>query len=350
MKIESSVKINSGTSRFEVYPDGNESAAIFHSGCKVMSIGRIRIGKFDESLGLVEKLRKHLATDMLSAEADSENVIPFGCEYRIKRHWKFSGNCGELTDDISADNGGRINDLALEEIVFSGKVHKVEYFLAGDDDVKCVSGEKTVYDGDRQPLFVRVFFIDGLLAEFYCGDDFWRHRCAADFSGGSSRHLIVADENSVRWTRQILTLPEEVIPEKRPWRFKMLFAISRATDITEPVSATEFALSGCFAAPAMHRQFRDFVRKNADKGNIRLKISGDICCFDGSHVSRPGKKLAHGMLGELFDEYIWASTFLKRHGALFTMDIDCPQLSDSPATANLRIPAAVMEPVETEEL
>ena len=125
MKIEPFVKIASPVTRLEVYPDGQEAAAFFCGNRQILSIRRIRTGNFDEALGLAEKLRRHLANDALSAEVDSENVIPFGCEYHVRRHWSYSGNIVELTDDISADNGGRITDLFLEEVVFCGQAAAV---------------------------------------------------------------------------------------------------------------------------------------------------------------------------------------------------------------------------------
>ena len=88
MKIESQVKIASGQTVFDIYSDGEQCAAFFKDGRKIISIGRIRTGKFDETLGLAEKLRRHMANDGLSAAAESANVIPFGCEYHVKRQWK----------------------------------------------------------------------------------------------------------------------------------------------------------------------------------------------------------------------------------------------------------------------
>ena len=60
MKIAELVKFSTPSTTFDVYPDGSESAALFYGGEKVLSIGRVRFGNFDESLGLAEKLRRHL--------------------------------------------------------------------------------------------------------------------------------------------------------------------------------------------------------------------------------------------------------------------------------------------------
>ena len=174
MKIESLIKTAMAENSFELYSQGAESAAFFTGENKVLSVGRIKTGKFDEALGLAEKLRRHMANDSLSATMDSENVIPFGCEYRVKRHWKFSGNIAEVTDDIHADNGGRITDLSLENIEFHGKAEKVFILFSGADSMQEFPASGVIYDGETLPLLVKVFFAGGSAAEVYNGDDFWR--------------------------------------------------------------------------------------------------------------------------------------------------------------------------------
>ena len=312
MKIESRIETASIDGGFQVYADGGESAALFAGNRKVLSIGRIKTGKFDEALGLVEKLRRHLANDRLSAAMDSENVIPFGCEYRVKRHWQYSANIVELTDDISADNGGRIDDLALENIEFCGKAEKISILFAGASAMQEFPLSGVIYDGEKLPVLLRVSFADGLSAEVYCGDDFWRHQCAGSVPGAAARHTIEADENSVRWVRHILSVPEETVVEKRPWRFKTIFAVSRQSAESSAGAAIQF--DGCFAAPAKHRDFRTFIRKQTPGSCAALRVKGNVFCTDGSHVSRPGKAILHGMFGELFDEYIWGSSAMARKG------------------------------------
>ena len=117
MKIEELIRTCCAGNEISV-TSGGGSSAVFRCGeTAMLDFGRMKIDGFSEAQGLPEKLRRHAANDGLSVEADSCNVIPFGCEYRVKRQWKFAGNTGELTDDIAADNGGKIDDLSLEEIL-----------------------------------------------------------------------------------------------------------------------------------------------------------------------------------------------------------------------------------------
>ena len=312
MKIESLVKIASPQTVLDIYPDGAECAAFFKDDRKVISVSRIRTGKFDESLGLAEKLRRHMANDGLSATAESVNVIPFGCEYHVKRQWKFSGDIAELTDDISADNGGSINDLFLENVEFCGKAVKAAILFAGETQMQEFVPAGVIYDGEKLPVLLKVTFDDGSAAEVYSGDDFWRHQCASAVAGASARHIISCDDEGVRWERHVLIVPEDVVVEKRPWRFKTMFAVSGRNEQMICGAAIDFA--GCFAAPAKHREFRNFIRQQQPESCAALNASGTFFCTDGSHVARPGKEVLHGMFGELFDEYIWANSAMARKG------------------------------------
>lgn len=313
MKIESEIKVASQANRFEVYSEGLISAAFFAGEKKVLSVGRIKTGKFDEALGLPEKLRRHMANDCLSAAMDSENVIPFGCEYRVKRHWKYSGNIAELTGDISADNGGRITDLSLENVEFCGEVRQTDILLANGEKICKTAAEAVIYDGEVLPVLVKVTFTDGSAAEVYSGDDFWRHQCAANYAGGKAHHVISGNGNAVIWERKLLELPEETEVEKRPWRFKTVFAVSGEKSENNS-DRPGFTFDGCFASPAKHRDFRTFIRQQPEGSHVQASIYGEMFCTEGSHVSRPGKKVLHGMFGELFDEYIWAGSAMARKG------------------------------------
>lgn len=347
MKIESQIQVASAANRFDVYADGAESAVFFAGERKVLSIGRIKTGKFDESLGLAEKLRRHMANDALSAAMDSENVIPFGCEYRVKRHWKLAGNIVELTDDIAADNGGRISDLTLEDITFHGQAVKVEILFAGESAVREFAAEGMIYDGGILPVLVKVTFADGSAAEAYSGDDFWRHQCAATYAGGRAHHTIAVQDGAIVWRRQVLTVPEETEVEKRPWRFKSIFAVSGGNEMVPGGSMVTF--DGCFAAAAKHRDFRSFIRKQPAGSSVAVTVSGGVFCSDGSHVSRPGKEVLHGMFGEIFDEYIWGGSAMARKGGSLVINSDIPAASGSVILKNMGRPAAELSFADMEE-
>ena len=342
MKIESLVRITSPETVFELYPDGPECAALFCGGRKVVGIGRIVLGSFDEAAGLPEKLRRHLAGDRLSASAEGVTVIPFGCEYHVERQWKFAGDAAEFIDDIRADNGGSIGELMLETIRFPGEVASVSIRVDGEAGVRRSADRGVVYDGRALPMLVQVEFADGVRAEFYSGDDFWRHNCSSQFDN-SANHIIRRDDEGVIWQRMILRMKE--VPAsavRRPWRFRAMVSASRPWRAAEILSGAEYFSSGCFAAPAQHREFRSFVRRVPAGEDAVLAASGEMCCFDGSHISRPGKQVQHGMLGELFGEYIWASGVLAKEGGRFAVRLQAEPFADSVIAGNLGRPAPLL--------
>lgn len=313
MKIEELIRTCCAGNEISV-TSGGSSSAVFRCGeTAMLDFGRMKIDGFSEAQGLPEKLRRHAANDGLSVEADSCNVIPFGCEYHIKRHWAIAGNICEVTCDVNADNGGRIRDLTLEDLVFPVKNGRVEYLVYGETSFR----KNDSYSGSEMLLMLRVTAPDGSKAEYYAGDDFWRHRAAAAIAGATAKFELTVTPEAVRYTRQVMALPEEFIPEKRPWRFRSLIALSAPQTAVEPAEVLQ--LKGCFASGAAHREFRSFIRRMPE--NIIAGVQGDfpVICTDGSHHSRPGREVAHGDLAEIFKEWVWASGVLAKRGGACVM-------------------------------
>ncbi len=321
MKIENLVTVNCAAGQFEFLSSGRNCAVFRANGNDLLHVRRTAADSFPEDRGLPEKLRKHIADNTLSAEINSSNVIPFGCEYRIDRHWKIAGNICELTGDVSALHGGRIKELFLEELFFPGKKEdmEIEFLIFGEDSFR-KAAEKTgvIYEGSEMIRLLRVTSPAGK-AEFYAGDDLWRHRCANQIPGAESRHVLEMNENGMTYSRMIFRLPEDIEPEKRPWRFKSLFAFTPAAGIgtagEKPMQ--ELSLNGCLAKPASHRELRAFVRKQSPESKVLLRGDFPQICSDGSHLSRFGKECIHGDLGEVFNEWLWANGVLQRKGGSF---------------------------------
>ena len=329
MKIENLIETVCSGNRTQIISAGAASAVFFAGDTQVLEFGRIKTGGFDEALGLPEKLRRHAANDRLSVEADSENVIPFGCEYRVKRHWKLAGNVWELTCDVAADNGGRITNLELEELVFPIANAKVEYLVYGENSLRCDTG----YDGSEMILMLRVTAPDGTQVEFYAGDDIWRHRAAAGIEGAEAHHKLTVNACEVRYTRQVLAFQEDIIPEKRPWRFKSLIAVSSAGKRKK--ADTSLEIKSCFASGCMHRDFRNFIRRLPDGCGAGITGHFPVLCNDGSHQSRPGREVAHGDLTELFNEWVWASGVLAKKNGFCTVETCNKLFIDSVILANM---------------
>lgn len=315
MKIENVIKADCAGNRMELFSGGSKSAVFSAGGVPLLELGRVKIDGFTEAQSLPEKMRRHGANDSLSVEAESVNVIPFGCEYKVRRQWKGAGNIFELTDDIAADNGGRIANLELEELHFPIAGAKVEYLVYGENSFRCDCD----YSGSEMLVMLRVSGKDGKAVEFYAGDDFWRHRAALGIGEAASMHKLTISADAVHYTRQVLSIPAEITPEKRPWRFKSLIAVKDDTQTAENDANCKVELSGCFAAGAAHRNFRSFIRRMPAKSVAAAEGDFPVFCTDGSHHNRQGKTIAHGDMAEIFNEWVWASGVLAKRGGACIM-------------------------------
>ena len=324
MKIARRITARRGDGGLTVFADGEVCAEFFDGETPLLRLGRMTVGGFAESQGLAAKLRRHAANDRLSGEIDGETVIPFGCEYRVRRHWKLAGNIAEATCDVAADNGGRVAALELEPLFFPIPDADVEFLVYGETEFR----RNEAYSGREMIVMLRVSAPDGKTVEFYAGDDFWRHRAAVARPELEVEHRLSIAPDGVRYERRIFRYPEDVTPEKRPWRFKSLIAVG-APPRSREGDVSALSVKGCFAAPAAHRAVREFVRKLP--AGTAAEIRGDFphFCADGGHEARPGRTLEHGDLAEVFDEWVWAAGALAGSGGSCVMRTDNARFAGS---------------------
>ena len=345
MKIADKLAVSASGITFSAMADGEYCAEISRQGQTVMQIGRISAAGFSGALALPEKLRCHRTHDNLCAEFDSVNVIPFGCEYQVKRHWTLFSNIALLNCDIAADNGGVVRDLELEPLTILLKPEKIEFLICGEKELRCVqdaSGE--IYSGNETVLMLRVTSPEGIQAEYICGDDLWRHRAAEKIEGASAEYRISADENSVTLTRKVLVTPEEVVMEKRPWKFKSIFSWRDTADPEMPADAEKFAIQGCFASSYAHRELRKVVRGAAPDKTLVMQGEFPILCDDPAHLERPAKHpVEHSDLGAAAADYLWANRELAKRGSSLLMNSTSTLYGNSVAMKNLKSPITAFE-------
>ena len=340
MKIADALKVSASGIDFTAQSCGENSVEVSASGKDFFKLGRVNIAGFGGELSLPEKLRCHRTHDNLCAEFDSVNVIPFGCEYRVKRHWTLFSNIALLNCDIAADNGGTVRDLELEPVEIMLAPAKVEFLVRGEDALRTVenaSGE--LYSGSAPVLMLRVSDAEGRQMEYVCGDDFWRHCAAEKIAGASAGYTITVEGNTTTLKRRILITPEEVVMEKRPWKFKSIFSWSNAEAPAAQFPAEKidnFVVSGCFAAASAHRELRKVVR-SAAAGKL-LVMQGDFphICDDPSHLERPAKHpVAHSDLGAAAADYLWANRELAKRNSQLAMKSSSQLYGNSVVLKNL---------------
>ena len=282
-------------------------------------LGRVKCGKFGESSMLPEKFRLHRSEDAAEVELESAGVIPFGCEYRVSRDCRVACGCATLTTDLAAVNGGRVDGMELEPLIFSGAMTRVEFLLFGENGFRRAElpASGVLYSGSEVPLMIRVTYADGLRCEMALGADVWRHRAAFGIAGAESKYELTAAENELKLTRQVLKYAPEVEPERRPWRFTILIGWDRGI-VPSDANGEAFELPGCAMSSSSRRALRSLVRRSAAALNWR-GVSPSVC-GDPAHVSRSGRgELAHFDLEELVAAWRWANRQLGKTGAHLTL-------------------------------
>ena len=301
-----------------VFPSGGTHCAELYCGKEpVAAIGRCSCGKFGENLALEQYLRLHPALSADSAVVEGSGVIPFGCEYQIRREMQLCSGAWRGITDLAALNGGKIAELELESWEVFGAWQELEYFLGDGKSVKlsadAAAAEKTYYS-DREPIILlRVLTASGIEVEFACGSDLWRHRAASHLPGCDAEYVLASANGQLRYVRRALRCLDGTEPEKRPWRYKSLWSYRRAGLGETAAANVEIPLSGCALSDASRRQLRRAVRRAS--GNVVFTGAAPAICTDGAHVDRPGKDgFEHWDLEEYLVSYLWSNRQLSRHG------------------------------------
>ena len=332
------IKISDGNFKLEFPARGKESAAIFRNGEKLLSFGRVQCGKFSEVGALEKKLRVHPNQDSLSADIESANVIPFGCEYEISRDIHTAAGFMRFVTDIRAVNFGRVGDVSLEEVRFHGKISSVRFFICGSGSAVEYSGDipDVLYEGSEPLLLVTVTYSDNSKVDFGCGSDVWRLRSAADMAGVTAVFSFKKEDDDLVLVRRPLIYGAETEVEQRPWRFKSIISWRDAGEESSalPYSCGEFKNAPCMLEATARRQFRRAVRRS----ECDLVCTGSLpaVCTDAAHLEKPDKKeLIHFDLEEYFTSFVWANRQLGRKARSFRFAFGDTVFAGSASVENL---------------
>lgn len=318
---------------------GEHSFELELQGNVRLAFGRVTLGGFSESNALPSKMRLHESLDGLSCSFEAENVIPFGCEYLVKRQMDIlASGIGTLTDDLSAVNHGAVGDVALEDVIFPGPWQTLEYLPFGENTFRRVElsdTESTLYDSDEVIVMLRLSDGAGVKVEYACGSDLWRHRAAKRTAGAVGHFTVCGNSSEIVLKRSIVAFGEDAVIEKRPWRFKSIFSWSVETPSeavpTCDIRSLKVAPNGlqtlaggggtpfpCLCSSPARKVLKDLIRKSSD--DIVLGSVSPAPCFAAAHQDRPGKgELEHLDLGDWVDFYLWANRQLLRKEKSFKL-------------------------------
>ena len=122
-----------------VAPSGKYAFTLELEGRPRLRTGRVGCATFSELSALPKSFRRHASSDGLSASVESRSVIPFGCEYEVRREIELWDGCGTLTVDVAAVNHGAVGDLSLGEVSFPGPWTQLEFLLWGETEFRSVA-------------------------------------------------------------------------------------------------------------------------------------------------------------------------------------------------------------------
>ena len=340
------IKIAGADFRAGFFPRGRYACSIAVAPEFSLSLGRIACGDFGEMSALPRKLRRHDSGDGLSVGIESASVIPFGCEYEVKRAVELSDGFARFTTDVAALNHGVITALEQEPVVFEGAWSQLEFLVWGESGFRRASPEtaperRVLYSGSEPVVLLRFRNAAGDAAEFLLGGDLWRHRSAARL-GGDAHFELTAEGNSATLTRLPVFFDTALHPElkvpKRPWRFTATFAWRRGdAPSASEAAAEEFSISGCALAAANRRLIRGRIRSGT--GSLRLAGAAPGFCTDAAHLERPGQgDLEHCDFDELVALRLWGNR--RRRGGKFTVTVaeNGGPFAGSAAAENLAVP------------
>ncbi len=355
--MASSPGIISGSGfRLGFYPEG-DSLVLRCGGAAEAALGRCSAGGFSESAGISSLMRRHLAQDAFSASAESVTVIPFGCEYEIRRKCELSRGMALLVCDISALSGGAVASVELEPVFFRGSPSSLEILVYGESALRRFSAPfpENMYAGQEPPLLVRAVYPCGQRIDFMTAGDIWRHRAGLNFGGTGLFRLDCAGGVPVLKRRIFVSDPEIYPAEKRPWRFENALFWSGPEEpapvsggytldfssVPVPDSARKPDGSPCLTAAPVRALMRDFIRRRTDVPAAAVNCAPGLC-VTGSHTGRAGREIIHGDIGEFAAAYIWGNRQRRRYGGSLTMFFS----SGSPFSSGAAAGALSVPPVE----
>ena len=316
MFAQTEKKIFSSAFELSLRQGESDFASLSLPGSLSISMRGLCCNSFPEDGCLTDKFKVHSQIDNFGAEAELFQTIPFGTEFKVKRRFECASSFVRMISDIDPGRGA-IEDLKLEDIVFSGDLKTVRIFRLENSklvlDEKELNAETEIFFNSEYPaLAVQIIDQSGAFAEFGCGNDLWRHRTNELYPQNQARFCVSGNNQQVIFSRQAIKLEKELAMPKRSFRFKNYIAFGEVQSAGKTFEKT-FAVSDCMCSASIRRQLRDFLRKNSDQ---QVMISAEnFLCADAGHLERPTKnELLHWSVEDFFEIMLYGSKLLAPQG------------------------------------
>ena len=317
-----------------------------------LNMSGVEIGELSEKFAYPVKSVLHEFMDSPGYIVETESVIPFGTEPKIKRKFEILPGIIQITDDIRVHPATIENGFKVDSINIKGDwtefalpdLHNTSSFL----EWKSFSTESEVLYNSEQVCPILLLKNErGMIFELGTGFDVWRWQAAElyslperniddeiEYPKPVSHFKVTRQGDTVTVEREVLKADCPFPVTSKNWRFNWYVAWSESEDIQGSCSDSEKnvvhldlgEMPTCFHARKNKKLFKNKVRmqlKYLNENTLQLDCVSPGLCKNPSHVARSSKEHAlHWDLGDLIDLWFWANRQLISSNSDFVIRTD----------------------------
>ena len=352
--------------------------SFFYAGNEIFESEGSELGVIKETSGLVKAIRPHFSEKTAACSVDSETLLPFGSEPRIKRKCEQSANHFRVTTDISIPAKIAVDSISVDSLKIKGDWTQIDIYSR--KSINCPEISKETLSSDHIsskglilgniPMAIVLRNADGLEIEIGAGYDLWRWDNSARFKATAS-FTLKKQKNFILFERKPFLWKEDHEISKYNFRFTWYFAwgfaesekssTKRKSEMLEinnnkliPVNNSCSSLANvalpseklqCFASRQTQNLLKDFIRstlsnnlKDREK-NLTLRSIHPQICSNPSHMERAKEEgFLHWDYFYIMAFHEWANRFLSDSGKKFHIAVTPDSiLSALPSARGLEI-------------
>ena len=311
----------------------------------------IEIGELSEKFAYPVKSVLHEFMDTPGYTVETESVIPFGTEPKIKRKFELLNGIIQITDDIRIHPSTIEDNFKIDTLYIKGKWK--QYAFPDLNNITqslkwnsfSADGEEIIYDSSVVCPVVLLKDEEGSVFELGTGFDLWRWQSAeldslpdrhmdddADYPEPVSNFKMVRNGETIYIERTVLKADAVFPITSKNWRFNWYLAWSVPEDEAEKrkcdtMNRVTLDLGGkpdCFHARKNKKLLKNKVREKLNLLNNSCLVLDKITpslCMNSSHVARSSAASApHWDLGDLIDLWFWTNRQLLSSDSCFIIE------------------------------
>jgi len=296
-----------------------------------------QIGELAEKFSYPAKAVLHEFMDAPGYEVESQSIIPFGTEPKIKRKFEFYPGIVQITDDLKIHPSTIENSLNIDSLNISGDwshfaLPNIYDLSTPLNWIAIKNKNQTIYDSTKVFPIILLKNKNGNILELGSGFDLWRWNTAENYSfplendtmnypKPIAKFKIQKFDNTISVSREILKADEPFPITAKNWRFNWYVAWnqnhnSKICESNKKEILLEIPnIPKCFHARKNKKLLKNALRSQIPKLNNNTLILNNISpsiCSNPSHVAKPNLDQAqHWDLMDLIDLWFWANRQIK---------------------------------------